>query len=46
MHGKHTPRILDDGKSDDVRDLAAEVGARYVRRWATTAPRPATSTTP
>ena len=32
MRGKHTTWILDDGKSDEVRDLAAELGARYVRR--------------
>lgn len=32
MHGEHATWILDDGRSDDVRDLAAEVGARYVRR--------------
>ncbi|MDO9590237.1 MAG: glycosyltransferase, partial [Microcella sp.] len=32
MHGQHQTWILDDGRSDDVRDLAAELGARYVRR--------------
>jgi cellulose synthase (UDP-forming) len=32
MHGQHLTWILDDGRSDDVRDLAAELGARYVRR--------------
>jgi cellulose synthase (UDP-forming) len=32
MHGQHTTWILDDGRSDDVRDMAAELGARYVRR--------------
>jgi cellulose synthase (UDP-forming) len=32
MHGLHHTWVLDDGKSDDVRALAAEVGARYVRR--------------
>ncbi|WP_411698918.1 glycosyltransferase family 2 protein [Conyzicola sp.] len=32
MRGEHLTWILDDGKSDEVRDLAAELGARYVRR--------------
>ncbi|MFN4002663.1 glycosyltransferase family 2 protein [Microcella sp.] len=32
LHGEHQTWILDDGRSDDVRDLAAEIGARYVRR--------------
>ncbi len=32
MHGQHRTWILDDGRSDVVRDLAAHVGARYVRR--------------
>ncbi|GEK19848.1 glycosyltransferase family 2 protein [Cellulomonas xylanilytica] len=32
MHGQHETWILDDGRSNEVRDLAAEVGARYVRR--------------
>jgi cellulose synthase (UDP-forming) len=32
MRGEHLTWILDDGRSDDVRALAAEVGARYVRR--------------
>lgn len=32
LHGQHETWILDDGRSDDVRDLAAAVGARYVRR--------------
>ena len=32
MHGKHTTYVLDDGKSDDVRALAAEVGAEYIVR--------------
>jgi cellulose synthase (UDP-forming) len=32
MHGKHTTYVLDDGKSDDVRALAAELGAEYVVR--------------
>ena len=30
MHGKHTHLVLDDGRSDEVRDLAAEVGAEYI----------------
>jgi len=32
MRGRHVTWVLDDGKSDEVRDLAAELGARYVRR--------------
>jgi len=32
MQGKHDTWVLDDGRSDEVRDLAAELGARYVRR--------------
>ncbi|NYD86120.1 glycosyltransferase family 2 protein [Cellulomonas oligotrophica] len=32
MQGRHTTYVLDDGRSDEVRDLAAELGARYVRR--------------
>ena len=32
MQGEHLTWVLDDGRSDDVRDLAAELGARYVRR--------------
>ena len=32
MRGKHKTWVLDDGKSDEVRDLASELGARYVRR--------------
>jgi cellulose synthase (UDP-forming) len=32
MRGEHITWILDDGGSDAVRDLAAEIGARYVRR--------------
>ena len=32
MRGSHTTWILDDGKSDAVRDLAEEIGVRYVRR--------------
>ena len=32
VQGEHTTWVLDDGRSDDVRDLAAELGARYVRR--------------
>lgn len=32
MEGEHNTWILDDGQSDEVRDLAAELGARYVRR--------------
>ncbi|HAM27066.1 MAG TPA: glycosyl transferase family 2, partial [Microbacteriaceae bacterium] len=32
MRGEHITWILDDGGSDAVRDLAADLGARYVRR--------------
>lgn len=32
MDGEHLTWVLDDGRSDDVRDLAEELGARYVRR--------------
>ncbi len=32
MHGAHVTWILDDGHSDEVRALAAELGTRYVRR--------------
>jgi len=32
MHGRHRTWVLDDGRSDDVRDLAAELGAWYIRR--------------
>lgn len=32
MQGEHRTWVLDDGRSDEVRDLAARLGARYVRR--------------
>lgn len=32
MHGRHQTYVLDDGDSDVVRDLAAELGAGYIRR--------------
>ena len=32
MRGEHLTWILDDGGSDAVRDMATELGARYVRR--------------
>ncbi|WP_434810209.1 glycosyltransferase [Microbacterium sp. bgisy189] len=32
MRGRHRTWILDDGRSDEVKALAAEVGAWYVRR--------------
>ncbi|WP_235521173.1 glycosyltransferase family 2 protein [Cellulomonas sp. Leaf395] len=35
MQGKHDTWVLDDGRSDEVRDLAAALGARYVRRLST-----------
>ncbi len=32
IRGSHVTWVLDDGRSDDVRDLAESLGARYVRR--------------
>jgi cellulose synthase (UDP-forming) len=32
IRGHHRTLVLDDGRSDDVRDLAHELGAEYVRR--------------
>lgn len=32
LRGEHRTWILDDGRSDEVRDMAAQIGARYVRR--------------
>lgn len=32
MRGEHRTWVLDDGHSDDVKELAAALGARYVRR--------------
>jgi cellulose synthase (UDP-forming) len=32
MQGRHETYVLDDGRSDAVRDLTAELGAHYVRR--------------
>lgn len=32
MHGKHQTWVLDDGRSDEVRELAARLGAGYLRR--------------
>ena len=32
VRGRHSPWILDDGRSDEVRDLAAELGVGYLRR--------------
>ncbi|MDO5092984.1 MAG: glycosyltransferase [Propionibacteriaceae bacterium] len=32
MRGRHTTWILDDGDSDDVRNLAKQLGCHYVRR--------------
>ncbi|MDN4471423.1 glycosyltransferase family 2 protein [Demequina zhanjiangensis] len=32
MRGQHRTWILDDGRSDDVKELAAQLGVRYVRR--------------
>jgi len=32
MRGRHITWVLDDGAHDEVRDLAIELGARYVRR--------------
>ncbi|CAN5254358.1 hypothetical protein BH11ACT2_BH11ACT2_13650 [soil metagenome] len=35
MRGRHITWVLDDGRSDEVRDLAARLGVRYVRRLST-----------
>ena len=32
IRGKHNTWILDDGQSDAVRDLAGDLGVRYIRR--------------
>jgi len=32
LHGRHRTWVLDDGRSDEVRAMAAQLGARYVRR--------------
>jgi len=32
IRGAHITWVLDDGRADEVRDLAAELGARYLRR--------------
>ncbi|WP_244634536.1 glycosyltransferase family 2 protein [Frigoribacterium sp. CFBP 8754] len=32
LRGAHRTWVLDDGRSDEVRDLAAALGARYIRR--------------
>jgi cellulose synthase (UDP-forming) len=32
MQGRHETWVLDDGRSDEVQALAAELGARYIRR--------------
>ncbi|WP_234417584.1 MULTISPECIES: glycosyltransferase family 2 protein [Miniimonas] len=32
LQGRHETWVLDDGRSDEVRDLVARVGGRYVRR--------------
>lgn len=32
VRGRHSTWILDDGRSDEVRDLAAELGVGYLRR--------------
>jgi len=32
LRGRHRTWVLDDGRSDEVRDLASGLGARYVRR--------------
>ena len=46
MHGRHRTWVLDDGRSDEVKHLAGELGCRYVRRLSSaTARRRETSTT-
>jgi cellulose synthase (UDP-forming) len=32
LQGQHRTWVLDDGRSDEVRDLAGTLGARYIRR--------------
>jgi len=32
LWGDHTTWILDDGRSDEVRDMAADIGVQYIRR--------------
>lgn len=32
MRGRHLTWVLDDGRSDEVRELAEQEGARYIRR--------------
>ena len=32
IHGKHRTFVLDDGRSDEVRAMAAEIGCGYIRR--------------
>jgi cellulose synthase (UDP-forming) len=32
LQGEHRTWVLDDGRSDEVRDLAGTLGARYIRR--------------
>ncbi len=32
IRGEHATYLLDDGDSDEVRDLAAELGCQYIRR--------------
>lgn len=32
MYGRHTTSILDDGDSDEVRDMADRIGVAYIRR--------------
>ena len=32
MYGDHTTYILDDGKSDDIKVMAASIGVKYIRR--------------
>lgn len=35
IKGAHTTWVLDDGRSDAVRQMAGDIGARYVRRLST-----------
>ncbi|WP_101523353.1 glycosyltransferase [Nocardioides houyundeii] len=36
IHGEHRTWILDDGRSDEIRDLAEELGCLYLRRLSNT----------
>ena len=45
LRGAHRTWVLDDGRSDEVKEAAEQLGAWYVRRLSSTGRRPGTSTT-